>query len=121
MRDLLRTANAPEPVMKCFIKHAKSWVCPKTVALSLLSDKAPKNDFSRLAPRELEMEDLLRSNRPLSAFHTLESATSPCMVYGTKADWKAFRNNNQCCERLIGFVKKCSFQPNSPRSQSRKL
>ena len=97
MRGLLRSMNPPQKVKKCFVKHAKTWMCPKNLALALLSENPPKIDLSRLPARELNLDELLSSNRPISDFFTAESALSPCLRVGSTEDWRKFRNNNQCC------------------------
>ena len=60
-----------------------------------------------MAPRVVNTSELLWSDRSIISFFNAESATSPCLALGTPQDWRAFRNNNMCCERLIGQIKTC--------------
>ena len=70
----------------------------------MFSKNPPNVDPARLAPRELDLEKLLWSGKPLKSFFSVESSLSPVLNFGTKEDWRAFYNNNCPCERLIGFI-----------------
>jgi len=102
VRDFMRASTVSLPAKNCFIQHAVSWLNPTTAALSVLDSDI---DVSHLAARSPNTKALLWSDRPLVAFLNATTATSPCLTRGSKADWMAFRNNNTCCERLIGRMK----------------
>ena len=99
------------PAKSCFLRHASTWMNPKVVAIALHDEiDPPVVDVTRLAPREVDTSVLLWSNRPLKAFFSLESSTSPCVTSGTPEDWRSFKNNQQPCERLIGYIKTCLLE-----------
>ena len=108
LRNLMHSAKDVSLAAKqCFIKHAKKWLNTKTVPLCLFDKHPPNINLLRLASNEPDMEQLLWSNRPISAFFCAASCSSPVLTRGTKEDWISFRNNNLGCERLIGQLKLC--------------
>ena len=95
------------PAKECFISHAVTWMNPKVAALALLDEDGPSINPQRLSVREPDVEHLLWTNRPVKSFLNASSASSPCLTRGSTADWRAFKNNNMPCERLIGQMKYC--------------
>ena len=102
IRKYMKACDVSGPAKKCFLDHGVNWLNPKTAALGALHNDI---DMSRLSVRQPDTRALLWSNRPLVAFLNASSSTSPCLTTGSKEDWMAFRNNNTCCERLIGQIK----------------
>lgn len=108
IRDFMRGCGEEAlPAKECFISHAVTWMNPKVAALALLDEDGPSINPQRLSVREPDVEHLLWTNRPVKSFLNASSASSPCLTRGSTADWRAFKNNNMPCERLIGQMKYC--------------
>ena len=77
----------------CCLKHAETWLSPKTVALSCLTEKIPMQieDVSKISTPSVDTKRLLWSNRPLPAFFGITSQCSPCLSLAQPKDWKAFK------------------------------
>ena len=83
IREYLKASSASLPSKKCFIDHAYTWMNPKTAALGVLQADM---DIFRIAIRTPNTKELLRSNRPLKAFLSTSSRSSPCLTSGSKND-----------------------------------
>jgi len=103
IRNFMKACEVSCPAKKCFITHGAKWLNPTTAALGALDENIDVSKVSTTTTPDTKA--LLWSHRPLTAFFDATSAASPCLTTGSLEDWKAFRNNNMSCERLIGQVK----------------
>ena len=103
----------------CFLKHAETWLSPKTVALSCHSENSPVQieDVSKISTPSMDTKRLLWSNCLLPAFFDITSQCSPCLSLAQPKDWKAFKNNQMANERLIGNITQCLKQRKVKDSQ----
>jgi len=115
IRNFMKSCEYSSPAKKCFIEHGTKWLNPKTAALSLISDHPSPVDVTQMSSISPNIEELLWSERPLSAFLTNESSTFPCLTVGSREDWLSFRNNNIMVERLIGQIRNCVLDKKSSR------
>lgn len=109
IRDLLRGARdrTPLKVKQLYIKHAKTWVTPRTLALCFHDEDGPNTNPDRLPITEPNIEKLLWSNKSINSFISRSCLFSPCLERGDCDDWRSFKNNNMPTERLIGRIKDC--------------
>ena len=83
------------------LQHAKSWLSPHNIALSVYSENLgmTKEVLTSLTslPEEVAIEDLVLTRR---AF-IISSITAPCISFDSTKFWKAIENHNRCNEREI--------------------
>ena len=114
-RDLLLAFEAVDSdvckvVNRYFLQHAKSWLSPRNIALSVYSENPPttKEVLTSLTslPEEVAIEDLLLTRRAkLRDFFTISSKTAPCISFGSAEFRKSIENHNRCNEKEIGKLK----------------
>ena len=102
--DLCKVVN------RYFMQHAKSWLSPHNVALSVYSENPPMaiEVLTSLTsfPEEAAIEDLLVNRQAnLKDFVTIFSKRAPCILFGSVEFWKSIENHNRCNEREIGMLK----------------
>ena len=99
-------------VNRYFIQHALSWFSPHNVAMSMFSENPPftKEALTSLSSllEEVSVENLLLTatrETVLKHFFTVDSASAPCVLFGSNEFWKCVDYHNRCYEREIDKLK----------------
>ena len=97
-------------VNRYFLQHAKSWLLPHNITLSVCFENPPmtKEVLTSLTslPEEVEIEDLLLTRQAkLKRLFTISSKTAPCISFGSTEFWKSTENHSLCNKKEIGELK----------------